>query len=174
MCMSVLSSRGQVQGRKKGSSMEHTQEPVEQIDQNKLYLMIRLARYEQRNRDRTLRIHKCFRSDYIGYALLSNLLLTTIGYILLLAVVALIKLETILSNFNNMNYAPIIAVAVVGYLVVLGIYSVITYTIASLRFSRVESSVEQYEKQLARLEDVYRDSARKRRAERNRQGRRRR
>ena len=142
-------------------------EPVEEIDQNKLYLMIRLARYEQRNERRALRINKCYRSDFIGYAVLKNFLLATIAYVLLLAVFVLNKLDVILSNFNNMNFRPIIAVAIIGYLVVLGVYTVITVASASLRYSRVEKSVTQYGKQLERLDNMYRTRARRRAAERN-------
>lgn len=144
--------------------MRGRRKEVNRVDREKLYLMIRLARYEQRNRTRALRINQCFRTDYVGFALLRNFLLTTIGYILLLAVIALIRLEYLLSNFNSMNFAPIIAIAIVGYLVVLGIYSVITYTIAGLRFARMETSIKQYDRQLGRLEDIYRGRAKQKRS----------
>lgn len=151
--------------------MRGPQDKVSRVDRDKLYLMIRLARYEQRNRSRALRINQCFRSDFVGYALLRNFLLTTIGYMLLLAVIALIRLEYLLSNFNNMNFVPIIAIAIVGYLVVLGVYTVITYTIASLRFTRMENSIRQYDRQLGKLEDIYRGRAHARRQRSSRDGR---
>ena len=143
----------------------------DQIDENKLYLMIRLAKYEQRNRGRALRINKCFRSDFIGFASLRNFLLTTVAYVLLLAVILLVRLDFFLSNFNNINFVPLIAIIGVGYLVFLGIYWVIARTIASLRYTRMESSIRQYDRQLERLEDIYRLQAHRKRAEKEQQGR---
>ena len=53
------------------------------VDERKVRLMTRLARYEQREGREALRINKFYRSDYIGLALLRNFFMTTIGYGLL-------------------------------------------------------------------------------------------
>ena len=58
------------------------------VDNDKLYRMIALARFEKKNEDKALRINKSYEQDFVSYALIRNFLLTTIAYVLLLTVIA--------------------------------------------------------------------------------------
>ena len=46
---------------------------------------------------------------------------------------------------------------ILGYLMMLGIYSVIAFTIARLRYTRAANSVRQYTHELDRLGKIYRE-----------------
>ena len=125
------------------------------VDEKKLRLMIRLARYEQKDGKEDLRISRYYRRDYVGAALLKNFFLATIAYILILAFIVIGNLDLLLDSLSDWNLRPLIAAVILGYLFVLGIYSVITYTVARLRYARAQKSVKAYGEKLELLEQLY-------------------
>jgi hypothetical protein len=128
------------------------------IDKKRLYLMINLARFEQKNEDRALRVNHYYQRDYIAFALIKNFLLTTIAYVLVLGVLALYNMEAVLEGLNSLDLRTLIATVILGYLIFLGIYSVIAFIAAKLKYVRMENSVEQYVAALDRLRAMYGDT----------------
>ena len=126
-------------------------------DEKRLHLMIALARFRQRNRDKALRINRFYQGDFISFSLIRNFLLTTIAYVLLLALIALYHLDFVLANLNDLKFRPLLAIIIVSYLLMLGIYSVIVYMIARIRFVRAEARMDEYERQLGRLRRMYKE-----------------
>ncbi len=126
-------------------------------DEKRLHLMISLARFRQRNRDRALRVNRFYQGDFISFTLIRNFLLTTIAYVLLLALIALYHLDFVLANLNDLKFRPLLAIIIVSYLLMLGVYSVIAYTVARIRFVRAEARIAEYERQLGRLRRMYRE-----------------
>ena len=92
------------------------------VDNDKLYRMIALARFEKKNEDKALRINKSYEQDFVSYALIRNFLLTTIAYVLLLTVIVMYNMDFWLSNLNNLNFTPLLAVLILGYFITLGVY----------------------------------------------------
>ncbi len=126
------------------------------IDKKRLYLMIGLARFEKKHADGSFRISRYYQRDYTAFALIRNLLLSTIAYILLLGVLMLANMDTFLSRLNAADIRPVIAVLIVSYVIFVGIYSVIAYILARIRYVRMQSDMEEYERALARLGRMYR------------------
>lgn len=126
------------------------------IDKKRLYLMIGLARFEKKHADGSFRISRYYQRDYTAFALIRNLLLSTIAYILLLGVLILANMDTFLSRLNATDIRPVIAVLIVSYVIFVGIYSVIAYILARIRYVRMQSDMEEYERALARLGRMYR------------------
>ncbi len=117
--------------------------------------MINLARFKETNRSGAIRINNCYQSDYIGFGLLGNFILTTIAYILLLVMIAIYRVDVLLENLNDLNIQPLIAAAVIGYLMVLGVYTVIAYAIAKIKYARAEEGIQRYEKNLEEVSRMY-------------------
>ena len=126
------------------------------VDKDKLCRMIALARFEQKNEDKAFRINNSYQQDYTASALIRNFLLITIAYALLLAVIGMFRLEDLLSNLNNLNFTPLIMALVIGYLLLLGVYSVITYVLARVRYLRAQNGIRQYRQGLEELRKIYR------------------
>ena len=126
------------------------------INREKLCRMIALARFERKNEDKALRINNSYEQDYVARALIRNFILTTIAYILLIAVIAMINMDMWLSNLNNLNIRPLLATLLTGYLVMLGLYSVISYVMARVRYTRAETGIQQYRYELDQLRKEYR------------------
>ena len=78
--------------------------------------MDRLAVYEKQEGRKYLPVSKYYRSDYIGLALIKNFFLVTIGYGLILAVIAAYNLEYLLDNVHKMDLISL------GVVVLGGIY----------------------------------------------------
>lgn len=125
------------------------------LDERKIRLMTKLARYETGEGKENLRISGYYRSDYLGIALFKNFFLASIGYLVILLLIASYFSEYLLDNLHKMNLL-LLAVAVVGgYIITLTVYSVVTYTIYSLRYSKAKRSVKGYGQKLAELEKLY-------------------
>ena len=119
--------------------------------------MISLARFENKNRDKALRICRTYQSDYIAMSLLGNFVLTTVAYILALALFAMYNMNFLLATLHALNFRPMLAVVLIVYLIMLGVFSVISYTRAKLRYVRAQARVAEYQRQLRRLYKMYRD-----------------
>ena len=126
------------------------------VDKDKLCRMIALARFEKKNEDKALRINTSYEQDYIANAMIRNFIITTIAFVLVMVVIVMFRLDVLLSNLNNLNLRPLIAAVVLGYLIMLAFFSVISYTLAKLRYARAASGVEQYRYELEKLRKVYR------------------
>ncbi len=129
------------------------------VDKDKLYRMIKLARFQTKNEGKALRINNSYAQDHVAYALLRNFLLTTLAFFLLLVIIVMFNMDFWLSNLNSLNLQPLIAGLLIGYLVMLGIFSVISYTLARLRYARAENGVRQYARALEKLRRIYKEEA---------------
>jgi len=94
-------------------------------------------------------------ADYIGLALIKNFFLVTIGYVLLLAGIAAYFSEYLMDNVNKINLVAVGIYVIVGYLIVLIAYSVLTYIQYSVKYYRAKKSVKEYYQDLTRLEKIY-------------------
>ena len=116
------------------------------INEEKVKIMTKLAMYEQGKGRKYLPVSKYYRSDYIGLALIKNFFLVTIGYCLSVAAVAVYFGE----------YLIMLGVyIVIGYLIVLVAYSVLTYIQYSVQYYRAKKSVREYYSQLTELNKIY-------------------
>ena len=88
-------------------------------------------------------------------ALIKNFFLVTIGYLLLVAVIFAYFAEYLLNSIHKMNLVTLGAELIIGYLVVLAVYTVLTYVQYSVRYHRAKKSVKQYYIQLTKLERMY-------------------
>ena len=119
------------------------------INEEKVKIMDRLAVYEKQEGRKYLPVSKYYRSDYIGLALIKNFFLVTIGYGLILAVIAAYNLEYL------MDLISLGVVVLGGYIGILVLYSVLTYIQYTVKYHKAKKSVKQYYTQLTKLEKIY-------------------
>ena len=125
------------------------------INEEKVKIMTKIAMYEQGKGRRYLPVSKYYRSDYIGLALITNFFLVTIGYALAIAAVAVYFGEYLMENIHKMNLVSMGIYIIVGYAVVLVVYSVLTYIQYSVRYYKAKKSVREYYSQLTELSKIY-------------------
>ena len=125
------------------------------LNEEKIKIMNKLAMYEQGEGKKYLPVSRYYRSDYIGLAMIKNFFLITIGYVLVLAGIAAYFGEYLVDNIHKMNLVALGIEAVVGYIVVLALFSVLTYIQYSVKYYRAKKSVKTYYEDLTRLNKIY-------------------
>ena len=125
------------------------------INEENVKVMDKLALYEKQEGRKYLPVSKYYRSDYIGLALIKNFFLVTIGYGLILAVIAAYNLEYLLDNVHKMDLISLGIVVLAGYVGILALYSVLTYVQYTVKYHNAKKSVKQYYTQLTKLEKIY-------------------
>ena len=125
------------------------------INEEKVKVMNRLAMYEQGEGRKYLPVSRYYRSDYIGLALIKNFFLVTIGYALILAGIAAYYGEYLLENIHKMDLISIGIGIVAGYVIVLAVFSCMTYIQYSVRYHNAKKSVKKYYGELTRLDKMY-------------------
>ena len=60
-----------------------------------------------------------------------------------------------MDNVNKINLVTVAIYIVVGYLIILIAYSILTYIQYSVKYSRAKKSVREYYQDLTRLEKIY-------------------
>ena len=111
------------------------------VNEEKVKIMNRLAMYEHGEGRKYLPVSRFYRSDYIGLALIKNFFLVTIGYALLLAGIAAYFSEYLMDNVNKINLVAVGIYVIVGYLIVLIAYSVLTYIQYSVKYYRAKKRI---------------------------------
>lgn len=125
------------------------------INEEKVKIMTQIAMYEQGKGKKYLPISKYYRSDYIGLALIKNFFLVTIGYALVLAAVGVYYGEYLMGNIHKMNLVSIGIYILVGYVIALVGYSILTYIQYSVKYYKAKKSVREYYGQLTKLNKIY-------------------
>ena len=125
------------------------------LNVEKVRIMTRLAAYEKGEGKRYLPISRYYRTDYIGLALIKNFFLVSIGYVVLVGMVALYFLEELLENIHKMDLIKLGGEVIIGYIVLLITYSVLVYVIQTVRYSRAKKSIKNYYMLLGRLTKIY-------------------
>ena len=114
------------------------------VDQERVRLMIRLARYENGEGVEDFRIRKYYRSDYTALQLIKTWILTTLGYGLLLGLIIAGNVEFLLDNIDSMNLRVLFSWILIGYIVLIGAYFAAVYISSVIRYNRAKRNVKEY------------------------------
>lgn len=129
------------------------------LNEKKLQIMSRLASYEKKEHQKDFKRAKYYKSDYIRYNLLKTIVSVTIGYVLILGLIAFYNLEFLISNAVILDYNEMIGKALTIYILLLVIYIVGTIIIYSLKYDKSHRLVGKYYKMLGVLRRFYHDEA---------------
>ena len=125
------------------------------LNEEKIKIMNKLAMYEQGEGKKYLPVSKYYRSDYIGLAMIKNFFLITIGYCLVLAGAAAYFGEYLIDNIHKMDLVSLGIEAIVGYVAVLVLFSVLTYIQYTIKYRKAKKSVKNYYEELTQLNKIY-------------------
>lgn len=125
------------------------------LNESKIKVMTHLAKSENAKSGGAFRIMSYYKYDYIRYNLLKTFLSVTVGYVLILALAALYKLEYLIANFVVLDYKAIGITAGGIYLLLLILYSAATVIICSLQYDKSRRYVGKYYKILDVLRRFY-------------------
>lgn len=126
------------------------------IDEERIYLMTKLALFEERHKAQLDGVNTYFRSDYIGRHMIKNGLRVTLAFMLMLAGWGLYNAETLIVDITKIDVTALGARILFLYAAVLCVFLVLTYAIQAVRYSRAREDLYEYQELLKKLEKVYR------------------
>ncbi len=125
------------------------------MNPGKIRRMAKIEQFASSEAGGYLKIARYYRSDYIGLHLVRNFFLVTIGYILLIALYLLRNGVELLDTVYTLNLQGMAAGWIVGYVILLIVYSVLTYALCSLRFARAKKMERYLDHQLEKMQQKY-------------------
>lgn len=121
------------------------------VNKRKTRLMARTAMYEKHEGARSFHRASFFKGDYVGVHMLLSGISATIGFFLVLFLVAVYKFDYIINNLTNINYRQLFSVLILIYVVFLIFYLVVTYFVYAIRYEDDMDGVRMY---LSRLKKI--------------------
>ena len=126
------------------------------LDEEKVILMTRMTAFIDREGKKNDAINSYFRSDFVGFNIIKSVISATIVYCIFLATYVLCNFEEVLSNvYNTENLLSVGRRCLIYYLLLVGVYSLVTYVIYSIRYTKMRKSMKTYYGNLKKLARMY-------------------
>ena len=126
------------------------------LNEEKVILMTKMAAFIDREGKKNDAINTYFRSDYVGLNVIKSVISATIVFVVFVATYALCNIELVLSNlYNTDNLIAIGRRFLTYYLLLVGVYSLVSYVIYSSRYSKMRKSMKAYYGNLKKLARIY-------------------
>lgn len=127
------------------------------LNNKKIHVMTKLSIMEKQKEK--FAIPNYYMGDYIRLHLMQTLVRVTIGYVLILALIALYNVEFIIANAVTLDYERIGAYAIGIYILL-----IIVYTLGALMgytyvYRRAQRYISKYEKGLSLLRKFYQNDS---------------
>lgn len=125
------------------------------LNNRKIRLMTKLAIYEEKEGKEDIRMSKYYKSDYVRYHMLKNIVSVTVAYILILVMIVAYNLEMIIRDAVILDYKKYGVYALGFYILILTIYitgSIIGY---SIKYDKSRKKLSKYYKLLRKLTKMY-------------------
>ncbi len=133
------------------------------MNEHRIWKMCRLALFEQGEGKKDLNIASYYRRDYVALGLLSNFLQITVVYLIIVAAIVVLRADYLIDHFNEIRYTELIAKFIIAYVLVLGLYSVLVFTVRRLVYARARRRVREHYIGLNELFDETAEERRKKR-----------
>ena len=117
--------------------------------------MTRMAAYEQHEGKKNNAINSYFRSDYVGFQVLKSIISATIVYLIVVAAYVMYHFSEVLQDIYNTDIMATARKYLVYYIVLVAVYSVISYIVYSIRYGKMRGNMRTYYSCLKKLGKMY-------------------
>lgn len=126
------------------------------VNENRVILMTKLASYEANEGKKHLAAGHYFRSDYISLQLLKSFISGTLAFCIIAGMAILYDMEGFMKNFyQTEDLIELVKDIGVVYLVLIGVYLLISYVVAAYQYNRSRQSLKTYYGNLKKLAKSY-------------------
>ncbi|MCR5100510.1 MAG: hypothetical protein K6B41_04045 [Butyrivibrio sp.] len=125
------------------------------LNEERVILMTKMAAFEKHEGKKNRDVNTYFRGDYVGYSVLKSVISATIAYLILVAAYVLYNFEGVLKNIYNTDLIATGKKFLIYYILLVGVYSLISYIVYSYKYSRMRNSMKTYYGQLKTLQKIY-------------------
>lgn len=130
---------------------------ISMLNDRKIRLMTKLARYEKKEGRRDIKLSTYYKTDYIRFNILKTVVSVTVGYLVILLMIALYKLEYLIANAVVLEYKKIGTTILGVYIMLLTIYIVGTIIGYSLQYDLSRKKLGKYFRMLKKLRKIHRE-----------------
>lgn len=125
------------------------------INEERVKLMTRMAAYEKNQGAKNMAVVGFFRSDYISFQIIKTVITTTIAFAILFGLYMMYDFELFMKEIYKMDLFQFVKSVVIIYLILLGVFVLITYVVYLYRYNRAMQSVRLYNANLKKLYHSY-------------------
>ncbi len=125
------------------------------LDTRKIKIMTELALYEQTQGKQDFKISAYYRKDYSSFHMIATILWVTFGYICVVGLAAMGLLNMLMEDMSGGMLVFLIILAVVGYVVVVILYAIISSHIFNKKHKEARQRVKRYNHNLTKLLKLY-------------------
>lgn len=125
------------------------------LNEDKVIMMTKMASYEENEGKKNVRVLNYFRSDYIMLQLLKSIVCATIAFLVVFGVYVLYDFENFMMNLYKLDLLEYGRSVLLKYLIVVGIYSFITYVLYAYRYAKARKGLRIYLMNLKKLNNIY-------------------
>ena len=130
------------------------------LNEERVKLMTKMAAYEKKQGSKDFRISAYFRNDYAGMNVVGTLIWVTIGYIVLVVLAGVTLLDVLMNNLQFRTLIVLGAGVILGYIVILILYGIISSEIYKRRHDAARERVKKYSRDLSLLKKLYKKEKR--------------
>ena len=121
--------------------------------------MTKLAVYEKKDGKEDIYLSKYYKTDYVRFQVLKAIITATIGYALIIGLIAFYKIEYLIKNAVVLDYKQIGTYVLGFYLMTITIYGLGALIIYSMKYDASRKKLSRYFKLLKKLEKLYNESS---------------
>lgn len=125
------------------------------LSKKKIKIMFQMASYESGIGKQDLKNVKYYKNDFVRLNMLKSVVGITVAYALVLALIVIYNLEYLIRNAINLPYKAIGFSALGVYLLLAGMYIIISILVFSFRFEASKKRVQKYFRYLKYLRKYY-------------------
>lgn len=125
------------------------------VNEEKVKLMNRMAMYEEKQGQEDFKISAYHKKDYTSFQTILTLIWVTIGYALIIAILAMVFLDVILNNASIIIFVILAAVILIVYILLLVTYGLFASRYYQKKHTRARGRVKKYNRMLVQLEKFY-------------------
>lgn len=131
------------------------------VNEEKVKLMNRMALYEEKQGKEDFKISAYYKKDYSSYQTIVTLIWATIGYVLLMGMLAVAFLDTFLEKAGILAIVFLTMAAIALYVVLLVSYGLFASRYYQKKYTRARGRVKRYIRLLVQLERFYNNERKK-------------
>ena len=132
--------------RKTGCNMIHNE---------RVRHMVQLQAFNDRKGKEDFPVVKYFRRDYVGLHMLKGFLSGTVAYGVMLLMWGICNMEMLMENIHTMDLKQFAITVLLRYVCFLGIYLLVIFVYAEVKYTRTKKEIRGYNRHLKRLIGSY-------------------
>lgn len=125
------------------------------LNEERVKQLCKVALYEKREEKVHKQIGKYYRSDYIGKEILKSIFTGTAAYLFIVLLMIINKWNEVLSIINKLSFQENILPFLITYVIFMVAYIVLTYIVYKTRYDSCRKDLDEYEKELQVLHQMY-------------------